>query len=118
MCVVHMLDINPYSANFFANRNGIEIICQKMQSIEYIDVAENAIKAIEKLSLEHGTTVIKFHGFPILINMANFFLKDIQERIGKIIMNLVHFLQDVEVFNENVLCNLPAIQELYVEIFD
>lgn len=73
-----MLDINPYTANFYANRGGIEIICQKMQNIEYIDVAENAIKAIEKLSMDHGVAVIKCHAFPILLNMANFFLRDVQ----------------------------------------
>lgn len=60
------------------NNDGVGTLCEKVQYFEYSDVAENAIKALEKVSLDYGDAILKCGGFSILINTIDFFIQGIQ----------------------------------------
>ena len=49
-----------------------------MQNFEYIDVAENAIRALEKISEEYGGAILGTGGLDLMINMIDFFVVTIQ----------------------------------------
>ena len=51
-CINLFLDINPRFSSTIVKAKGIKKIVLLTQNIEFIDLAENAIKCIEKLSLE------------------------------------------------------------------
>ena len=45
-----------------------------MQNFDYIDVAENAIKALEKISSEFGTVIVQAGGLEMMMAMIDFFV--------------------------------------------
>lgn len=49
-----------------------------MQKFEYIDVAENSIKALEKLSYNYGEEILNNGTLPIILNIIDFFFSNIQ----------------------------------------
>ena len=54
MSLNQMMDIYPQSCGVISQNGGIQAFSQRIQNIEFIDLAENAIKALEKLSYEHS----------------------------------------------------------------
>ena len=62
------------------NNDGVGTLCEKVQYFEYSDVAENAIKALEKVSIDYADSILKCGGFSILVNTIDFFVQNIQVR--------------------------------------
>ena len=60
------------------NNDCVVTLCEKVQYFEYSDVAENAIKALEKVSLDYGDSILKCDGFAILVNTIDFFVHNVQ----------------------------------------
>lgn len=49
-----------------------------MQKFEYIDVAENSIKALDKLSNEYGEEILNNGTIPLILNTIDFFFSNTQ----------------------------------------
>ena len=75
---MHILDLVPQAAGILILNEGVPVLCQKIQNFEYIDVAENAIRALEKISIEHGAAILYSQGLSIMINMIDFFVASTQ----------------------------------------
>lgn len=71
----------PQASNILVSSGGISILCQKMQNFEYVDVAENAIRALEKISVEHGSAILNAGGLEPMMNMIDFFVVSTQVRL-------------------------------------
>lgn len=78
LSIVHILDIVPQASGILIINEGVPVLCQKIQNFEYIDVAENAIRALEKMSIEHGAAILYSKGLEIMINMIDFFVTSTQ----------------------------------------
>jgi len=76
-CIYHIVELIPESAIVLVNHNGVQILIDKITNIEYIDVAENCIKVIEKISVEHANVIVENHAFSVLINYIDFFMLNI-----------------------------------------
>lgn len=75
---MHILDIMPAASKFLVNSGGVEVLCQKMQNFEFIDVAESAIKALEKISYEFGLSILTTGGMEMMLTMIDFFVSPTQ----------------------------------------
>ena len=53
------MDIYPASCSIIINCEGIKAFSSKIQSIEFIDLAESALKALEKLSIENSHSILE-----------------------------------------------------------
>ena len=78
LSIVHILDLIPQSAGILIINEGIPVLCQKLQNFEYVDVAENAIRALEKISTENGSALLESKALEIMINMIDFFVASTQ----------------------------------------
>lgn len=76
--ITHILDIMPASSKILVNSGGVEVLCQKMQNFEYIDVAESSIKALEKVSGDYGLSILNAGGMEIMLTMIDFFVAQTQ----------------------------------------
>lgn len=76
--LTQILDIIPQACRIIVNCGGIEILCQKIQNIEYIDVAESAIRALEKVSVEYGPSILECGGMETMLNFLDFFVSATQ----------------------------------------
>ena len=54
------------------------MLCHKMQNFEYVDVAENAVRVLEKISLDFGPGIINAGGLDIMVTMIDFFVATTQ----------------------------------------
>lgn len=77
-CIFHILELFPNAGKLMVQIGGIALLCEKMQKFEYIDVAENSIKALEKLSVEYGEEILNNGTIPLIMNIIDFFYINIQ----------------------------------------
>lgn len=76
--ITHILDIMPAASKILVNCGGVEVLCQKMQNFEYIDVAESAMKALEKVSYDYGLAILNSGGMEVMLMMIDFFVSSTQ----------------------------------------
>lgn len=88
MCLINIMDIFPSAVNTIINHQGVTALSQKIQNLEYIDLAEKAIKALERISSESAISVLSNANIDIILNMMDFFELDIQISIIKMISNI------------------------------
>ncbi len=68
----------PAASKILVNCGGVDVLCQKMQNFEFIDVAESAIKALEKVSYDYGLTILNSGGMEIMLTMIDFLVSSTQ----------------------------------------
>ena len=74
ICLNALLDINPMFTTTIIKNGGIPKILETMsQNIEYIDIAESAIKGIEKISYENPFVLLENDAFSTILNLIEFF---------------------------------------------
>ena len=102
------MDIFPSSVNTIINHHGVTVLSQKIQNLEYIDLAEKAIRALERISSEAAHSVLTNANLDIILNMMDFFELDVQICILKMISNVCMNLNREEDI-EKLKSLLPAL---------
>ena len=98
-----------------------------MQNFEYIDVAENAIRALEKISIEFGSGILSAGGLQIMINMIDFFVISTQvpvviatspyseqKSIMNIISNIFRMVSSEKALTDQILPVIPTLMAYLV----
>lgn len=49
-----------------------------MQNFEFVEIAENAVKTLEKISIHNALAILNSGGLPILLNLIDFFVSSVQ----------------------------------------
>jgi hypothetical protein len=73
VCLNAFLDLNPLFTTTIVKNGGIPKIVMMTQNIEYIDIAENAIKTIEKISTENTLVLLENEALMNILNLIDFF---------------------------------------------
>jgi hypothetical protein len=60
------------------NAKGVEALGVCMQNFNYIDIAEQSIKALEKISQDYPDYIMKANTLPKMMNMIDFFMLSTQ----------------------------------------
>ena len=76
MC--HVMDVHPSSAAAIVHYDAVPILCEKLLSIEYIDLAEQCLSALEKLSHEHPLAILRGGGMQAVLQFVDFFATGVQ----------------------------------------
>lgn len=80
-CLTNIIDIIPSITGLIVARRGIAVLSSKLINFEFIDMAEQAIKLIEKISHESAVEILKEGVFEIMMNTLDFFESETQKRI-------------------------------------
>ncbi|KAG1471228.1 hypothetical protein G6F56_002248 [Rhizopus delemar] len=72
-CLSNLLDAMPTAATSIVFHGGIKVLCQKLKSIQYIDLAEQALCALEKISAQVPRAVIHEGGLSAALMYFDFF---------------------------------------------
>lgn len=91
--LISIMEIFPSSVNTIINKsndNGsiIGALSSKIQNLEYIDVAEKAIKALERISLESAASVLNGANLDLIFNITDFFELNTQIVMLKMVSNI------------------------------
>ena len=109
MSINSIFDSVANSVNAFAAAGGIGPLCAKLQNFEYIDMAEHAIKTLERLAFDHSTAILNEGVFAALINMMDFFEKNTQAKIVGFAVTIASTVSTEELLINHILPVIPVI---------
>lgn len=85
----HLLEALPIAVGFLVRYGAVPVLCEKLMSIEYIDLAEQVIISLLKIS-EHptgGIHILNAGGVNALLSFIDFFALDIQIKAMNAVAN-------------------------------
>lgn len=82
-CLHMLLDVAPQSARTAANGDGIQVLCQQLQQIEYIDLAERIVLVLQQLASETPGRLLEQGGLKAMLEFVEFFPIAVQRTVVK-----------------------------------
>ncbi|GJQ15813.1 hypothetical protein GpartN1_g7604.t1 [Galdieria partita] len=84
----HMMEVLPHSASAITHHGAPSVLCNTLLSIEYIDLAEQALTALEKMSREFPGPVLRSGGLLAVLSYIDFFSTGVQRTAASTAANL------------------------------
>jgi E3 ubiquitin-protein ligase TRIP12 len=73
-----MADVLPASCGAIVRHGAVPAFCERLLTIEYIDLAEQSLQALEKLSHEHPQALLQHGGLLAVLSFLDFFPTGVQ----------------------------------------
>lgn len=86
--LTHMMEALPSSASAIAINGAADPLCQNLLSIEYIDLAEQSLSVLHKLSIDYPQQIVSANGFQAVLSFIDFFSIGIQRVAASTVCNL------------------------------
>ena len=77
-CVANLMEALPPSTANVVYGGAVPILCQKLLEIHYIDLAEQALSTLEKISVEFPSAIVREGGLTACLNYLDFFATSTQ----------------------------------------
>jgi E3 ubiquitin-protein ligase TRIP12 len=72
-CLANMMEALPSSTANVVYGGSVPVLCQKLLEIDYIDLAEQAISTLEKISVEFPAAIVREGGLTAILTYLDFF---------------------------------------------
>jgi E3 ubiquitin-protein ligase TRIP12 len=76
--LTHLMEALPTARRAVVHFGAVDILCAKLLSIEYIDLAEQSLQALGKLAPEHGRALFRAGGLTAVLTYLDFFPTGVQ----------------------------------------
>eukprot|EP00898_Chlorokybus_atmophyticus_P003350 jgi/Chlat1/4015/Chrsp26S04084 len=76
--LTHLIDVLPSSCAAVVHHGAVPAFCARLLTIEYIDLAEQSLQALEKISHEHPAAVLRAGGLMAVLSFLDFFPSSVQ----------------------------------------
>jgi E3 ubiquitin-protein ligase TRIP12 len=76
--IAYIIEAIPGSSAAVVHFGSIPPLCAKLMAIEYIDVAEQALLTLHKISVEHAGQLLRARGIPAVLSYLDFFPISVQ----------------------------------------
>jgi len=76
--LTHMMEALPGSRRTVVHSGCIDVLCAKLMTIEYIDLAEQSLQALGKLATDHGRALFRSGGLMAVLSYLDFFPTGVQ----------------------------------------
>lgn len=77
-CLAHLMEALPASIANVVYRNAVPVLCQKLLEISFIDLAEQALSTLEKISVEYPSSIVREGGLTACLSFLDFFATSTQ----------------------------------------
>ncbi|ORY81328.1 Svf1-like-domain-containing protein [Protomyces lactucae-debilis] len=77
-CLANLMEALPPATANVAYGNAVPVLCQKLLEIQYIDLAEQALSTLEKISKDYPSAVVKEGGLAACLTYLDFFSTSVQ----------------------------------------
>ncbi|KAL6521022.1 E3 ubiquitin-protein ligase upl4 [Orobanche gracilis] len=113
--ITYMCDQNDRSSRFLVRHDAVPVLCQRLLTIEYLDVAEQCLQALEKLSREQPMACLRSGAIMAALTYIDFFSTTVQRVALSTVVNICkklssdsspHFMEAVP-----ILCNLLQCED-------
>lgn len=111
-CVNLILDTLPELSEVIIECGGLRVICEKIGNYTYIELCDQAIRTLEKISLEYPLEVLEAKAVESSLHIIDCFDSDIQKKILNIMCESIKALQTEESAKNQILPIIPQVLEL------
>nr|XP_018262246.1 E3 ubiquitin-protein ligase TRIP12 [Kwoniella dejecticola CBS 10117]OBR84404.1 E3 ubiquitin-protein ligase TRIP12 [Kwoniella dejecticola CBS 10117] len=77
-CLAHLMEALPGSGHTLVNLGAVPVLCSKLAEITYIELAEQTLSTLEKISAEYPSAIVREGGLGALLNYLPFFSTNVQ----------------------------------------
>ncbi|KAG5953186.1 hypothetical protein E4U53_006483 [Claviceps sorghi] len=77
-CLAHLMEALPASVANVVYGNAVPVLCQKLLEISFIDLAEQALSTLEKISAEYPSSIVREGGLTACLSYLDFFATSTQ----------------------------------------
>lgn len=109
ICINFLIDSHHAAVTYFVKAGIINLLIGKIMNIEYIDVAEYAVKSLEKISHEFPEDVLKKTLFCDILPMLEFFDLSVQKKMLGILLNVSKSVGNFSDFQQFLKPCLPVL---------
>ncbi|KAG8376513.1 hypothetical protein BUALT_Bualt09G0071200 [Buddleja alternifolia] len=113
--ITYLCDVNPRSSGFLVRHDAVPTLCQRLMAIEYLDVAEQCLQALEKISSEQPLACLQSGAIMAVLSYIDFFSTSVQRVALSTVVNICKKLssESPSLFMEAVpiLCNLLQYED-------
>ncbi|KAK0533902.1 Ubiquitin fusion degradation protein 4 [Tilletia horrida] len=72
-CLANLMEAMPYAAHSVVSCGAIPVLCSKLIEITFIDLAEQVLQTLEKISIDHPAAITKEGGLNAMLQFLDFF---------------------------------------------
>merc|ERR1719487_169950 len=77
-CLANLMEALPGSAHSVVYAGAVPVLCDKLKDIQYIDLAEQTMSTLEKISEEIPSSIVREGGLMALLSYIDFFSFHVQ----------------------------------------
>ncbi|KAF9957248.1 Ubiquitin fusion degradation protein 4 [Mortierella alpina] len=92
-CLSNLMEAMPASVGSVVYGGAVPILCSKLIEIQYIDLAEQSLTTLEKISSEYPHAVVKEGGLAAVLMFLDFFPTNVQRTAVKTAANCCRGIQ-------------------------
>jgi hypothetical protein len=111
-CLYSLVDILPNTSRYVFSSGGLPILCSKLISIQYIDVAEQCISIFQRLAEYGPIQVLKAGSLQPVLMFLDFFALPSQRAAVTAAASMVSYIPSSEVFDQHVKPAVPQLLQL------
>ncbi|KAG9812771.1 hypothetical protein KCU68_g20196, partial [Aureobasidium melanogenum] len=93
-CIVNLMEALPQATASVVYGGAVPVLCQKLLEIHYIDVAEQALSTLEKISIEFPASIVREGGLTACLTYLDFFATSTQRSAVTTAANCCRNLSD------------------------
>eukprot|EP00760_Papus_ankaliazontas_P034769 PhM_4_TR7470/c0_g1_i1/m.64324/K10590/TRIP12; E3 ubiquitin-protein ligase TRIP12 len=105
--LTYLMDASQNATRFVVQNGGITILCEKLLNVEFIDLAEQALMAIEQISNDHPQRVLAEGGVTAMLSFIDFFNMSVQRKVVAAVAGLCKRVNSSNF--DTVASNLPQL---------
>nr|VDC85060.1 unnamed protein product [Brassica oleracea] len=113
--ITYLSDVYPRSVAFLVKHETLPALCQRLQAIEYLDVAEQCLQALEKISKDEPVACLNAGAIKAVLSYIDFFSTSLQRVAVSTVVNICRKLssESPSPFMDAVpiLCNLLLYED-------
>ena len=117
-CIYNLTEVNFNLINEIVSAGVVECLNQKLADLSYIDMAEQALQALEMISRKCGLQCLKKGSIPIALSYLDFFTIHAQRKALKIASNSTSFKYIPGTCFNDISTILPVIKNVLINYSD
>lgn len=86
--ITYFCDVHPRSSAYLVRHDAVPALCQRLLAIEYLDVAEQCLQALEKISREQPLACLQSGAIMAVLNYIDFFSTIVQRVALSTVVNI------------------------------
>ncbi|MCE3052106.1 E3 ubiquitin-protein ligase upl4 [Datura stramonium] len=86
--MTYLCEVHPRSSAYLVNHDAVPALCQRLMAIEYLDVAEQCLQALEKISREQPIVCLHSGAIMAVLSYIDFLSTSVQRKALLTVVNI------------------------------